>query len=74
MASSAPTPASRWENVRPALALEQLAALERTAGGAAQVLGEQDVLVGERPRPAEEDDDGVGLVRTPATGAQRSEP
>ena len=50
------------ERARAALALEQLAALERAARGAAQVLGEPDVLVGERPAAAEEDGDGVRLV------------
>ena len=50
------------ERARATLALEQLAALERAAGGAAQVLCEQDVLVGEGPRLAEDDRDGVGLV------------
>ena len=53
---------SLGEHAGAALALEELAALERTLRRTAHVPREQDVLVGERARAVEEDDAGVGLL------------
>ena len=49
------------EGVRPPLALEELGALERAARRSGEVPREREVVVGEAPFLAEEDDDGVLL-------------
>ena len=59
---------------RPALGLEQLAPLERAAGGAGQVAGELEVVVGEAVLVGEEDEHEralVGARRLDRDGQQR---
>ncbi len=57
------------EPARPALTLEQLAALERAARRPAQVLRQEYVFVAEVPHAAIEDDDGVRLVAHAGDGS-----